>query len=111
MSNKTAELEKESTSQTSANCPRGNKRSTLSCPINRGDPGAPKGGGRHGVEVWEGGGVGGEEEGRKGRVAGVRSYCPYHWLMFGHRNGETAVIRRASAVAGFRLQHIQTFTL
>lgn len=100
MSNKTPEPEKESTSQTTANSPRGNNRSLLSCPINCGGLGA-EGAPRVAAD-------GGEErrEEREGRATAARSWCPYHRLMFRHMNGEEDGIGRASAVAGFRLQHI-----
>lgn len=94
MSNKTAEPEKESTSQTGANSPLGNSRSLLSCPINRRGPGA-----EGAPRVVADGGKERREEGKKGRATAMRSYCPYHWTMFRHLNDE------ASAVAGFRLKH------
>lgn len=62
MSNKTPEPEKESTSQTSANSPRGSNRSSLSCPINRGvlgAEGAPRAAADGGRKGGKGGG--GEE--------------------------------------------------
>lgn len=65
MSNKTPEMEKESTSQARANSPLGNNRSSLSCPINRSGLGtarAPR-------VVADGGG----EERREGRAAVVAS--------------------------------------
>lgn len=66
MSNKTPEMEKESTSQARANSPLGNNRSSLSCPINRSGLGtarAPR-------VVADGGGG---EERREGRAAVVAS--------------------------------------
>lgn len=71
MSNKTPEPEKESTSQTGANSPRGSGRSSLSCPINRGGLGAEeaprarrrrRGGRKKGGRRGKGGGTGGGGE-------------------------------------------------
>lgn len=66
MSNKTPEIEKESTSQARANSPLGNNRSSLSCPINRSGLGtarAPRvvvdGRGERGKRGGEGGKGGG----------------------------------------------------
>lgn len=92
MSNKTPEPEKESTSQTGANSPRGSGRSSLSCPINRGGLGAeeaPRARTRRR-------GRGERREEGEGRVAApaaaARSHGPYHRLMFRHINGKTAVL-------------------
>lgn len=66
MSNKTPEMEKESTSQARANSPLGNNRSSLGCPINRSGLGTAR------APRVVADGRGGEER-REGRAAVVAS--------------------------------------